>query len=146
MKNLPNDIWIHIYEYDATFHDIYDTMKKEFFLKTPYWRLKWLNRDIRYLKKQKKFNPLKFRSHYNSIYQLTDYWNYKYIKKYWEGESLYNSETEFITDSFGSQGCTFLFENLKMLRHYQYDFENGNLYKPAKKSSKNMRSYYTTSS
>ena len=30
MKNLPIDIWIHIYEYDTTFHDIYDTMKKEF--------------------------------------------------------------------------------------------------------------------
>jgi len=146
MKNLPNDIWIHIYEYDATFHDIYDTMKKEFFLKTPYWRLKWLNRDIRYLKKQEKFNPRKFGSHYNGIYQLTDYWNYKYIKKYYEGESLYNCETEFITDSFGSQGSTFLFENLKMLRHYQYDFENGNLYKPANNLSKNMRCYNTTSS
>jgi hypothetical protein len=137
MKNLPNDIWRYIYEYDSTFHDIYDTMKKEFFLKTPYWRMKWLNKGMDYhgaIEEQNTFKPHVFRSHYNSIRQLTNYWNYKYVQQYWapvNKNPQYNCEAEFITDSLGNS--TFLFENLKLLRHYQYDYENCNLYKPGKK-------------
>mgnify|MGYP000905548511 CR=1 FL=1 len=153
MKNLPIDIWIHIYEYDTTFHDIYDTMKKEFFLKTPYWRMKWLNRNMDYhgaIDEQNTFNPRDFRSHYNSVLQLTDYWNETYHQHKLTQPcsppktALVNCEVEFITDCIGNN--SFLFDNLKMLRHYYYDYKSCNLYKPAKKLSKNMRSDYTTSS
>tara|TARA_B000000437_G_scaffold195659_1_gene156222 strand:- start:22 stop:474 length:453 start_codon:yes stop_codon:yes gene_type:complete len=149
MIKLPGDIWRHIYEYDPTFHDIYDTMKKEFFLKTPYWRMKWLNRDMDYhgaIDQQDKFEPHDFRSHYSSIHQLTDYWNETYHEPPWSPPktALVNCEAEFITDCIGNS--SFLFDNLKMLRHYYYNYKSHNLYKPAKKNlSKHMRCYNTKS-
>ena len=42
---LPKSIIYKIYEYDSTYHDIYSVLKKELILKTPFWRIKWLNKN-----------------------------------------------------------------------------------------------------
>ena len=40
LYKLPSEIWIKIFEYDATYHEIYNNIKKEFYTRTKLWRMK----------------------------------------------------------------------------------------------------------
>ena len=66
----PKEIWKNIFEFDPTYHETYLLLQQEFFLKTRYWKMKWLNHGTDHyglIQEQEKFNPNDFRAHQNNI-------------------------------------------------------------------------------
>ena len=102
MYCLPKSIIKHIYEFDPTFHEIYNIVLSEFKFKTRFWRLKWLNRNLDYVNiyTQNIYKIGDFHSSHKSIIDLCYYWNNTFYEKYSTSVQNKNCIEEFITDNF----------------------------------------------
>ena len=121
MYHLPKSIVKHIYEFDPTFHEIYNIALSEFKFKTQFWRLKWLNRNLDYhshIYSQNIYKIGDFQSSHKSIIDLCNYWNITFYKNYNTSTSLFyenkkNCSEEFITDNFSK--CNEVLNNINQL-------------------------------
>lgn len=123
LKLLPLDLILKIYEFDSTYHDIYITLKIEFYLKTKLWKIKWLNREldygnIRLIDTNSKPSYRDYNSSEGNIEYLINYWNVEYYKRFSSinKSSKENSEKEFITDHY--KYSKYIFKNIKLLQNY----------------------------
>ena len=62
---LTNDLWKKIYEYDNTYHIINKLLIEELYLKTSFWKLKWINRKMDYVSRS---NRISFRETTKNIF------------------------------------------------------------------------------
>jgi hypothetical protein len=117
MYHLPKSIVKHIYEFDPTFHEIYNIVLNEFKFKTRFWRLKWLNRNLDYhshIYSQNIYKIGDFQSSHKSIIELCYYWNNTFYEKYTTPvQNNTNCTEEFITDNFSK--CNEVIFNIKQL-------------------------------
>ena len=83
MYHLPKSIVKHIYEFDPTFHGIYNIVLSEFKFKTQFWRLKWLNRNLDHINiyTQNIYKIGDFQSSHKCIIDLCNYWNNTFYEK-----------------------------------------------------------------
>ena len=144
MKKLINylnaDIWRKIFQYDNTYHEIYELLIVELILKTRFWRLKWLNKNMDYGLINNKISNSDYKSTEKSIKELVDYWNYKFYPKYLSqsnNKKGNNCEKEYISDN--QKNNNFILKNINMLKKYKPKENKLNnkdinyiLYKPAK--------------
>ena len=121
---LPNSIWNLIFQFDGTYHDIYRTLIKEFYLKSSFWRIKWLNNDINY-GRGSSYETIRYDSYRHQVLNLTNFWNLSSLSK-----SLNNSTDVFITDE-RSDGHTKLLISLKTLKKYTVNQKTNKLEKLA---------------
>ncbi len=99
---LTEDLWKKIYEYDNTYHIIYKLLIEELYLKTSFWKLKWINRKMDYKSRTdrisfrdstKKIYYCDYKSSIKDITKLANYWNFEHKNK-----TVKNCENEFLTD------------------------------------------------
>jgi len=143
---LTNDLWKKIYEYDNTYHIINKLLIEELYLKTSFWKLKWINRKMDYVSRSdrisfrettKKIFYTDYQSSANDITKLANYWNFKfspYPSQKNNNKVGKNCENEFWTDH-NSNCYKHIFQNINMLKKYKpkktkYKYI---LYKPKKK-------------
>jgi len=160
---LPHDIIQHIYQFifpknifqsfknkNIEIKDIFSITKtiklknnlsNEFFAKTTFWRIKWLNREFNIGassddedENSNSIYEIKFDNSKSSIESVVNYWNYDYPDYYnlLPLENKLNCVQEFITDNFKKSKR--VLKNLQLLKKYNWDNETHNLYKPANKS------------
>lgn len=143
-KILPKSIIDKIYEYDSTYHDIYTIVKKEFILKTPFWRVKWLNKTFDISDSRDNDIPLYYYESYKyQILHIIEYWNtYKFpsnnplgFVRVGSNEKINNNCTsEYITDENGKGGVCKILRHINSLKGY-FPTNDYKLYKPGKKSN-----------
>ena len=109
---------------------------KEFVCKTPFWRVKWLNKGFDLGSSgddEEEPEIKKYESTKSQLEFITTYWNYHY-PAYFEGTELTtdhnNCIEEYITDV---NKCSRVFKNLKMLKHYIWSDKYKGLFKPGLK-------------
>ena len=128
---LTNDLWKKIYEYDNTYHIINKLLIEELYLKTSFWKLKWINRKMDYVSRTdrisfrettKKIFYYDYQSSANDITKLANYWNFEFSPTYPSQKNNNrigkNCENEFLTDH-NSNCYKHIFQNIKMLKEYK---------------------------
>ena len=71
---LPRSVRSLIFEFDSTYHEIYTVLRKEFYQKSSFWRIKWLNNDVNY-GRGSSYETIKYDSYRHQVLGLTTYWN-----------------------------------------------------------------------
>ena len=112
--NLPLDLQNYIYEFDTTKYDLYNELMKELIYRTPYWRIKFLDRRTE--------NEGRFESKRKEIEYISDYWNNTYAGYYNESPNQ-NVEEEFLTDNLSNNYCV-IFRDIKVLNMFNWIFDN----------------------
>jgi len=128
---LTKDLWKKIYEYDNTYHIINKLLIEELYLKTSFWKLKWINRKMDYVSRTdrisfrettKKIFYYDYQSSANDITKLANYWNFEFSPTYPSQKNNNrigkNCENEFLTDD-NSDCYKHIFQNIKMLKKYK---------------------------
>lgn len=143
---LPKSIIIKIYEYDSTYHDIYSVLKKELKLKTPFWRIKWLNKNNSDYDYYDGVPLYKYDSYKKQINSIVYFWN-NYTTELPlpiperlersvvnQEQEVVNCLPEFITDENGKGSVYNILRHIKSLKGYIPKGDD-KLYKPGKKSN-----------
>ena len=102
---LPTDVIEIIYQYDGRYKKEYDLLLKELLYRTPYWRIKFLDR--------KTENEGRFESKRKEIKYISDYWNNTYAGYYNEPLNQ-NVEEEYLTDNI-TNNYYLIFSDIKVL-------------------------------
>lgn len=119
---LPKSVRSLIFEFDSTYHEIYTVLRKEFYQKSSFWRIKWLNNDVNY-GRGSSYETIKYDSYRHQVLGLTTYWNSSCI------QSSHNNATDvFITDEILG-GYKKLFDRINTLKKYTIDTKTGKLHK-----------------
>lgn len=98
-NKLPKSLIQKIFEYDITYHQIYNQVISQFKNITPFWRIKW-----NYNWSSDNTYQGNFVSKYQTIYNIVNYWNHEfqikhpYAKKT-DGKNRYYCYMEFVTDN-----------------------------------------------
>jgi len=116
-NKLPVSVRNLIFEFDSTYHEIYSILRREFYLKSSFWRIKWLNKDIDY-GRGSSYETIKYDSYRHQVLGLTTYWNLV----------LHNTTDVFITDE-RSDGHRKLLDRMYTLKKYTVNLETNNLHK-----------------
>ena len=111
---LPTDVIEIIYQYDGRYKKEYDLLLKELLYRTPYWRIKFLDR--------KTENEGRFESKRKEIKYISDYWNNTYAGYYNEPLNQ-NVEEEFLTDNLPNNYYV-IFSDIKVLNMFNWVFNN----------------------
>jgi len=117
---LPKSIWCKIFEYDSTYHEIYECLRKEFLKKMPFWRINWVDDKGCYRKEElQTHNYISTRKiALDGVY----YWNITYSNFYATNNMGYqaickNCEEGFITD-VTRDGHKKILRYLKTMKNY----------------------------
>ena len=119
---LPVSVRNLIFEFDSTYHEVYSVLRKEFYLKTSFWRIKWLNSNIDY-GRGSSYETIKYDSYRHQVLNLTMFWNLSSLPG-----SLNNATDVFITDE-RSDGHRRLLDRIYTLKKYTVNLETNNLHK-----------------
>lgn len=145
-KILPKSIIDKIYEYDSTYHDIYTIVKREFILKTPFWRIKWVNKkhDLGAVQRWSSDNDIPlyhYESYKHQIIDIIEYWNSHNFPSNNPFDGVVSKKTlnnncisEYITDENGKGGVCKILRHINSLKGY-FPTCGAKLYKPGKKSN-----------
>ena len=106
---------------------------KELFAKTSFWRIKWLNKEMDIgLSDDDNDTPIaiKYNSSRGQLTFVTQYWNYHYpnYNTLAPLKNHNNCEEEYITDE--RKRSKKVFNNLKMLKKYEWSEKYRGLFKP----------------
>ena len=117
--NIPDIIWMRIFEYDLTYHIIYSNLIKEFKEKMSFWRIKWND------KISDRVN--KYISNQENILKILDYWKNDKFRR--TNNNIHKPVELFITDE--EERCHFkILTHLKDTKGYIWNEKNNSLYKP----------------
>ena len=120
-NTLPLSVRNLIFEFDSTYHEIYSVLRKEFYLKSSFWRIKWLNKDIDY-GRGSSYETIKYDSYRHQVLGLTTYWNRSLES------SCINATDVFITDE-RLDGHKRLLDRIYTLKKYTVNLKTNNLHK-----------------
>jgi hypothetical protein len=119
--NIPDIIWMKIFEYDPTYNKIYSNLINEFKEKMSFWRIKWAveRSGIVY-----KYNDTQKR-----ILLILAYWERDKFR--YTDNHIYKPTEVFITDE--EKKCHVkVLKHLKDTKGYIWNNINNSLYKPGK--------------
>lgn len=110
-------------------------LSKEFFAKTSFWRIKWLNKEMDIGSSGDDDDSpiaIKYNSSRQQLEYITEYWNYHYpnYPALAPLKNHNNCEEEFITDE--RKRSKKIFANLKMLKNYEWSNKHKALFKPGR--------------
>jgi len=132
-SKFPDSIWRLIFQFDDTYHSIYKLLVKEFYLKTSFWRIKWLNNGLGY-GRGPCYETIKYDSYRHQVLSLTEYWNMTSLP------ILKNNCTDvFITDE-NPGGHKKVLDRLEVLKKYTPTKNNDDIKTSCYKLQKILRS------